>query len=236
MAAAPGPANQRLNLVQAYCQDKFHLYRNGITGFSDSLRTIYDGHIAGIAAHTARWNNILARRNTIPRAGYFRFILWHRARLGAIAAANRIPYRGWEQPPIPRPDDETQEPIKEQLNNFRELLRSTLRFVKCVGWGRDGVLTLWRYRPSRGREHLVVLKQSAIGGRPPGRPGARPRLSVTMLMREKEIMTVSIKSNTKFPYLSMLTHQYLSDAMSSTSHCTALLDGRPPSRCSHDPW
>lgn len=195
MAAALGPANQHLTLIQAYCQDKFHLYRNGLPGSSDSFRTIHDGHVARNAAHTARWNNIQGRINTIPRAGYFRFILWHRVRLGAIAAANRIFYRGWDRPSIPRPDDEIQEPIREQLNNFRELLRSTLRFVKCVGWGRDGVVTLWRYRPSRGREHLVVLKQSASGGRPRGRPGVRPRLSVTRLMREKEIMTVSINFN-----------------------------------------
>lgn len=231
-------ANQDLTIRQAYCQDKFHLYRNGLPGAGDGLRAIEEGNRNGNAAAVARWGNITARFLTIPRPGNFRFNLWHRARLRAIATARRTLFRGRVLQPIPRPEGDAQEAIREQLNNFRDLLRTSLRYVKCVGWGRDGVLTLWRYQPSRGQEFRVVMKQSARGGRPPRRPADRPSLYTTMIIREKNIMTVSPSCNQSNPlssYLGMLTKPCLSDAMSSTSYCTTVFHGRSPSWRSCNP-
>lgn len=193
-------ANQDLNLIQAYCQDKFHLYRNGLPGAGDSLGTIHDRARNRNAAAVARWGNIQQRRNTIPRPGNFQLNMLDRARLRAIATASRTLFRGLVLQPVPRPPDDIQEAIRDQLNNFRELLRTSLRYVKCVGWGRDGVLTLWRYQPSRGQEFRVVMKQSAFGLGPRGRPVARTSLNTVSIVREKDIMTVSPNCNRVIPY------------------------------------
>lgn len=191
MAAALAAANVQLTLQQAFCQDKFHLYRNGLSGANDDLRGILARASAGNPAAVARRANINARFNTIPRPGYFRFTLWHRARLGAIAAAKREPFRERTLSPPPRPDADTREEVKDQLNNFRALLRTTLRYVKCLGWGRDGVITLWRYRPTRGQDHRVVLKQSARVVQRGRRQEARPILDTRNILDEKIVMTVS---------------------------------------------
>lgn len=200
-------ANADLTLRQAYCQDKFHLYRNGLPGAGDSLRVIYDGRRHNAAA-AARWASINARYLTIPRPGNFQLNMLDRARLRETATASRTPFRGLVLQPFERPPGDIQEAIKDQLNNFRELLRASLRYVKCVGWGRDGVLTLWRYRPSRGQEYRVVMKQSAygLGGRPVA--NVRPMLNTGSIMREKGIMTVSPNCNQVISlssYLGMLT-------------------------------
>lgn len=191
MAAALAAANVQLTLRQAFCQDKFHLYRNGLSGADDDLGGIIEKAKVGDPAALARLANIVARYNTLPRPGYFRFTLWHRARLGAIAAARRVPFRERTLSPPPRPDADTQEEVKDQLNNFRGLLRSTLRYVKCLGWGRDGVITLWRYRPTRGQDHRVVLKQSARVVERGRRQEVRPILDTRNILHEKSVMTVS---------------------------------------------
>lgn len=155
----PGPvaelanATIQLTIAQAYFQDKFHLYRNGLPGAGVTLGAIDEGNKNGDPASVARWADIVRRTATLPRqAGNYRFLLFHQTRLKNIAAARRVSYRGWKPEAIPRPDKATQEAAKDQLNNFRNLLRSTLFFDKCIGWGRDGILTLWRYKPSRGRQ------------------------------------------------------------------------------------
>lgn len=146
------------------------------------------GRTNGDPASIARYANITARIGNIPSQGNFNFTDANRGRLKALASASRVPYQGWNPPAIPRPDKDTQEAAKEQLNNFRTLLKSTLFFDKCIGWGRDGVLTLWNYKPSRGREHRVVMKQSASATR---ETGARPILSVEKILHEKDVMTAS---------------------------------------------
>lgn len=191
MAAAQAAANVQLTLQQAFCQDKFHLYRNGLSGANDDLKGIIEKARTRDAAALARLANIVARYNTLPRPGYFRFILYHRARLGAIAAAKREPFRERTLSPIPRPDADTRGEVKDQLNNFRALLRTTLRYVKCLGWGRDGVITLWRYRPTRGQDHRVVLKQSARVVQRGRRQEAKPILDTRNILNEKIVMTVS---------------------------------------------
>lgn len=229
-------ANQDLILIQGYCQDKFRRYTNGLPGAGDSLEVIYESRNRD-AASAARWNNLLGRV-PIPRPANRQFSLWHRQRLRAIATDRRLPYRGWELPIFPRPDRESQGPIRGQLNNFRDLLRSTFRYVKCVGWGRDGVLTLWRYRPSRGQEFRVVMKQSALAGRPRGQPRARLGYNTFNIMRERNIMTVSPNckpSSSLSGFLGMLTNRCLSDAVSSTPHCATVLHGGSSSRRSCDP-
>lgn len=191
MAAALAAANVQLTLRQAFCQDKFHFYRNGLSGADDDLGGIIEKAKVRDPAALARLANIVARYNTLPRPGYFRLTLWHRARLGAIAAARRVPFRERTLSPPPRPDADTREEVKDQLNNFRALLRTTLRYVKCLGWGRDGVITLWRYRPTRGQDHRVVLKQSARVGQLARRQEARPILDTRNILNEKSVMTVS---------------------------------------------
>lgn len=173
---------------QAYCEDKFHLYRNGEAGAETGFRIILARAAAGDADAIARRNRILARALLLPRLGNLPFNLFHRFRLRAIAAGRRNPFRGLTLSPIKRPDADAREAGKEQLNNFRDLLRTTFRFVKCLGWGGNGVLTLWRYKPSSGQTHHVVMKQSGRGSR---RRGARPILEIISIMREKNVMTVS---------------------------------------------
>lgn len=182
----------QLDVVQAYFQDKFHLYRNGRRGVKDTLRAIYARANAGDAAAIRRRNNINARLGTLPRPGNFQFRSRHRDRLGAIAFDKRKPFRDKIPNAMRQPGADAQEAGKEQLNNFRNLLRTTFRYIKCLGAGTDGVLTLWRYQPSRGQTHHVVMKQSARGHR---RRGARPTLDVERILREKDMTTVSTNPN-----------------------------------------
>lgn len=194
----PGPvrnlanATIQLTIAQAYFQDKFHLYRNGLPGAGVTLAAIDEGNKNGDPASVARWADIVRRTTTLPQAGNYRFSLFYQRRLRNIAAARRVSYRGWNPQPIPRPDEATQEAAKDQLNNFRNLLRTTLLFDKCIGWGRDGIITLWRYKPSRGRQdYRVVMKQSASGFQ---KEGFRPELNVEGIIHEKDMMTVGTDS------------------------------------------
>lgn len=188
-AQAPLGPNSLLLQYQAYAQDKFHLYRNGLPGATLDISSIRRGMRDGNPVAIARWNQIIARTNTLPRPGNFQFTQGHRQRLGALAAARRIRFRGWRIPPIPRPSDDAQVAITNQLNNFRNLLRSTMRYIKCLGWGGEGVLTLWRYQPSTGQSYLVVLKQTANGNGT--RSDTRPRLFTGAILRERTTHTVS---------------------------------------------
>ncbi|KAG6361235.1 hypothetical protein INS49_009459 [Diaporthe citri] len=49
-------------------------------------------------------------------------------------------------------------------------MRSCFRYVKCLGWGCDGIASLWRYSPGPGQEHLVVMKMSSKWTRVDGQP------------------------------------------------------------------
>lgn len=229
-------AAAQLDLVQAYFQDKFHRYRNGRRGVNDTLRLINTRADAGDAAAIRRRNNINARRGTLPRPGNFQFNFWQRDRIRAIAFNKRKPFRDETPNAMRNPGADAQEAGKEQLNNFRNLLRTTFRYIKCLGAGTDGVLTLWRYQPSRGQTHHVVMKQSARGHR---LPGARPTLDVERILREKDMTTVSTIPNLEsylFIHLGMLTNPRLSDAVPSAPHCTTFLHARTPSRRPCDPW
>lgn len=187
-------AQGQLELEQAYCQHKFHYYRNGIYGYHISLEEIHAGAVAGSARAVARWADIQNRRlHHLPRVGAYGFTQAHSARLNAVAVPSRQEFRTWRgrPPALPRPDAESQAEVKTNLNNFRSLLRSTFRYIKCLGWGGEGIVSLWRYKPSRGAEHRVVMKASV-------RRGRSTASAAEDLIAERSMMTVSTISYDPF--------------------------------------
>lgn len=181
-------AQDALELEQAYCQHKFHYYRNGLDGYHVSLQEIHAGAVAGNAHAIARWADIQNRwLHHLPRVGaIYGFTQAHSARLNAVAVPIRQPFQTWRgrPPALRRPGAKDQAEVKKNLNNFRNLLRSTFSYIKCLGWGGEGVVSLWRYRPSRGAEHRVVMKASV-------RRGRSPASATQDLIAERSMMTVS---------------------------------------------
>jgi hypothetical protein len=180
-------AQNRLIWEQAYCQHKFHYFRNVLDGAEVSLPEIRRGANAGDADCIARLADITQRAmQNLPRQAAYGFTRANSARLKAVALPNRDPFRAWggKVPALDRPNADEQAKVKENLNNFRDLLRSTFRFVKCLGWGGEGVVTLWRYRPSPDRERRVVMKAPIQGAR-------NPALAALNINGERDTMTVS---------------------------------------------
>lgn len=215
--------NAQLQRQQRFYQDKFHRYRNGLPRSDVDFGTIIAQINARDVAAAAHLAGLLAL--PLPGLGNFQFTQGHRDRLRAIAARRRRPLQGLGPPPLRRLGRDSREAIKDQLNNVRALLGPTFRFVKCLGWGGGGVITLWRYKPPRGQEHGVVMKQPAsvsLG------PGGGLTLDTDGIFAEKNMM--SVRTDFKEPFPVSLAHRCLPDAMSGTSHRTPVPHEGSPSR------
>lgn len=187
MAQALIDAQNNLLWEQAYSQQKFHYYRNGIPGYHISLRNILIRANAGDAYSVARRADINNRSvNHLPRQAAYGFTQAHSARLKAVAVPQRETFEslgGKAEAPV-RPEADTQVDVKENLNNFRNLLRATFSYIKCLGWGGEGIVTLWRYRPSPDRARRVVMKASVRAARDPAS-------AAQDINKERDMLTVS---------------------------------------------
>lgn len=189
---------------QGYCQHKFHYYRNGLPRHDATEQEIADGANAGDAENTRRWADIIARTAAlpglpvpgfpgmaIPAAGNFQFTNNHRDRLKGVAVANRTRFNTAQTVlGTTVMGREAREAVQEEYTSAYKLMRSSFRYVKCLGWGGDGIVSQWRYSPGPGQEHSVVMKmsnQSELGG-PTGRT---PRVVTQFLDQERDTITVS---------------------------------------------
>lgn len=193
--AAANPATLawagHLQRHQSYLLHRFHWYRNGIAGHNLSIHDIYNGFVAGDPLLTHRWNDIMAREAALPPQGPFVpaaiFTPFHRNRLRNLAMANVGPLRTL-RPQMGDPVDRTtRRAVTQEYTRAYSLMRSSFRYFKCLGWGGDGIASLWRYSPGPGQEHMVVMKMSNIASG----TGPRPTVSSTYIDQERKVITVS---------------------------------------------
>lgn len=189
-------AINNLEEQQGYAQHKFHYYRNGIDGFQATFRDIVEGNQNGDPEYVQRWNDILLRiaalpgmpAGVVPAAARFQFTVNHRDRLKGIASPARDEFKDLQAPIGTRElQREARVAVQEEYTNAYKLMRSSFRYIKCLGWGGDGIVSLWRYSPGPGQEHSVVMKMSnqfELDGR-------RPRVTTGYIDRERDVITVS---------------------------------------------
>lgn len=185
----------KLSRDQGYLSHRFHWYRNGIAGHNLSIHDIYDGYVAGDPLLTHRWNDILAREAALPLApqghfppaASFLFSANHRDRLRNRAMANQGPLRTLQSQRGDPVDRTTRRAVKQEYTRAYRLMRSCFRYFKCLGWGGDGIASLWRYSPGPGQEHMVVMKMSNIASG----TGREPRVRSTYIDRERKVISVS---------------------------------------------
>lgn len=184
---------------QGYCQHKFHYYRNGIPGFEATAQEIEDGAAAGDATFVQRWADVQQRTASLPGlpGGLLppipaaQFAVNHRNRLRGVAVPNRQPLRTAN---IPLGGVELKrggrKAVQEEYTNVYGLMRATFRYIKCLGWGGDGIASMWRYSPGPGQEHIVVMKMSDLWEFLP-KQKTLTRLKTQNITRERDLITVS---------------------------------------------
>ncbi|POS76787.1 hypothetical protein DHEL01_v204820 [Diaporthe helianthi] len=167
MVEAPdvGAKYAQLSETQAFCEHKFHYYRNGIAGYSLEYQDIQDGFLIGDPELTNRWQDIQRRGvipppQVLPPLAQFQFNVNHRNRLRALAVARRTPLRNLANPARPMIDRETRELVRQEYTSAYAQMRACFRYIKCLSWGGQGITSLWRYSPGPGQSHAVVMKMS----------------------------------------------------------------------------
>ncbi|KAG8163387.1 hypothetical protein KVR01_006684 [Diaporthe batatas] len=162
--AAIGTKAHLLSESQAYSAQKFHYYRNGIPGYELTYWDIQNGFLNGDPVLTQRWNDIQARNGLnpppVPALARFQFTANHRDRLRTIAVNNRLPLRAMVAPPNAPIDRRARQTVAQEYTTLYPRMRATFRYFKCLGWGGEGITSLWRYSPGPGQNHMVVMKMS----------------------------------------------------------------------------
>lgn len=188
--------NDLLN-TQAWLQQKFHYYRNGLPGRHDTHEDLTDRAAAGDQAAAQRLADVASRRaNHLPRAANYAFTDADRDRLYGISFLTR----GWlnaASPPDRRQPiaPEARQVVRVGFRRAGGLLTSSFRYVKNLGYDENGILSLWRYQ-APGRDHHLVMKMST-DWQPSPRRGARGRLaplvmSVGDIQKERGWMDVRL--------------------------------------------
>lgn len=191
---------QSLMEQQGYCRHKFHYFRNGIPGYAATFREIADGAQLGMGIYLQRWADIAQRTASLPGmpgavlppAASFNFTAANRDRLRNVAVPVRSAFRDLQAPLGTVPlGPEPRQAVKKEYTNAYRLMRSSFRFIKCLGWGGDGIVSLWRYSPGPGQEHSVVMKMSTQWEFVP--PNSRkPRVTTEHIDEERDVITVSL--------------------------------------------
>lgn len=191
VAAAAAQLRRTIGAVvmqQRYTQHKFSLYRNGDTNFRRSLGNLRELRQAGQAD---LWDRMRARQ--IPRGSYrgiFRDA--DRVALQDIADQRQL-YFGvaLRRPPrISRPSMDT---ARGEVRRAGQIMNNTFRFIRYLGHGGQGMVSLWEYRPGPRQVHRFVLKVSTAT-----KPGPEPNdpevADTDGVEKEKDFMTVSLHS------------------------------------------
>lgn len=219
---------------QLYFQQKFSMYRNGDVNHLRSL-----GHIRALrrAGQPAHWDRMVARR--VPRANY-QGIFTDGERLNLQHAAN-VQAADFDDPRAMRPlsrDDRAN--ARREVSRAGQMMNDNMfRFIKYLGHGGMGLVTLWEYRqPGRRQVRRLVLKISTDS-----RPGPQPgpsRVAVTDdIQWEKTFMTVGLFVSVLNVEVNMLIHGLLDiETSPGTAYSTTLrlrrqstTKPKPPHRC-----
>ncbi|KAJ0120639.1 hypothetical protein J7T55_015369 [Diaporthe amygdali] len=89
------------------------------------------------------------------------FTVNHRDRLRNVAVPSRAPFRtARNQIGFEDLERQARNAVTDEYKTAYSLMRSSFRYFQCLGWGGDGIVSLWRYSPGRGQEHDVVMKMS----------------------------------------------------------------------------
>lgn len=183
--------------LQGYFQHRFHYYRNGLPNYQTSLGDIRAGTTPELMQ---RWADINQRIASLPGqpgaanppAGNFNFTTNHRDRLRNLAVPNRQPLRT-VQPQIGTTDvtREMRQVVEDEYTKAHRLMRASFRYIKCLGWGGDGIVSLWKFSPEPAQEHMVVMKMSAQWEHVT-RNGRRARIVTIYIDTERDVITVSL--------------------------------------------
>lgn len=141
--------------ARVYTLEKFSLCRNGTVNYSLSLAGIMGLRNMGRQEH---YNRLWARQ--APRPNYIfskgRFTDEERVRLQGITDQGKT-YFGNPSPPLLLSPAVMRDARREARRAGRSV-NNAFRFVKHLGQGGQGMVSLWEYRPCRGQTHLFVLK------------------------------------------------------------------------------
>ncbi|KUI66988.1 hypothetical protein VM1G_02307 [Cytospora mali] len=195
-AAASGPASpespegpairlvnaiRRLVKTQKYSQLKFSFYRNGNWDYTLSWQYIQGLRDSGMSD---LYDRVMAR--PIPKGNY-RGIFGDAERviLQDIADDN-VEYLG-----RPRPragvraamTDAAISAARRQVRLAGRKMSKVFRFIKFLGNGGQGMVTLWEYRSLRGPVHRLVLKVSTAS-----KPNPDPNQVASRLLRAPHIL------------------------------------------------
>jgi hypothetical protein len=182
---------------QGFCSHKFHWYRNGLPDHHLKEWEIRDGWLRGDPALTYRWNDILARTQALappapfPVPGEYQFTAAERDRLRGFAIPGRVPFRTLRPPPPGAPlVREARKAVTQEYTSAYSVMRSCFRYFKCLGWGSEGVASLWKYSPGPGQEHMVVMKMSSQWLRI-DQPVPQVILNTAYIDKERQVISVS---------------------------------------------
>lgn len=189
----------RVRQQQGYARHKFHCYRNGLPGYDATDREIRDGAAAGDPVHVQSLADITQRIASlpgqpgavIPPAASFQFTTNHRDRLRNVAVPRRTHFNTLQNPLGSRElGREARDVVQQEYTKAYRAMRASFRYFKCLGWGGDGIVSLWRYSPAPRQEHLVVMKMSN-NWEYAAPTGNRARVDTEYLDKERQIITVS---------------------------------------------
>lgn len=186
--------------LQGYFQHRFHYYRNGLPNYQDSRDHIIEQSNLLVQEYQQRLADINQRIASLPGqpgaanppAGNFNFTTNHRDRLRNLAVPNREPLRT-VQPQIGTTDvtREMRQVVEDEYTKAYRLMRASFRYIKCLGWGGDGIVSLWKYSPEPAQGHMVVMKMSAQWEHVT-RNGRRARMVTRYIDTERDVITVSL--------------------------------------------
>jgi hypothetical protein len=168
MAAALQDVKIDMEETQGYYSHRFHRYRNGLPGHYMSWADIQHFARNGEPIMIARCDDIMNRVAVLAPPGpqpprpTFRFRTRDRARLRALAHRKRQPLRTLPPPAKgPRLSPEVKTLVRQEYTRRYARMRSCFRYIKCLGWGGEGVVSLWKYSPGPRQEHMVVMKMTS---------------------------------------------------------------------------
>lgn len=193
--AAIGQQARVLAEEQAYCSHKFHYYRNGLPGHELSHDAIQDGFLNGDPVLTNRWNDIQARNPlAVPpplALARFQFTVNHRERLRTVALGSRIALRRYGAPQRPPIDRQARQAVTQEYTSIYPRMRASFRYFKCLGWGGEGITSLWRYSPGPGQNHMVVMKMATSSKTVQVPTGTQVVIDTDDIDKERQKLSVS---------------------------------------------
>ncbi|KAI3392688.1 hypothetical protein diail_5288 [Diaporthe ilicicola] len=182
-------ANSQGSLLQtqAWLQDKYHYYRNGTSAYQDFYDDLVVAANQGHQGAAQRVADVANRRaNQLPRLANYVFNDWDRGRLYGVAWRKRSWFQagqpiGMREAPL---EHEAREVVRAEFRRAAQLMTSSFRYIKNLGYGPNGIMSLWRYQaPGAQDSHHFVMKMSTSWDQRERR-GARGRLAPLVMLTD----------------------------------------------------